>query len=398
MKQMLRFLEKYRRQIVIGSILLLTLTALLVYRLGTLTPGLSLTEYSAANAKLGWHGLYHNPFYLPLTFVRSVVFFIFSDHGQLLTRLPNTLFGLLAIISFAYLIKRWHGVRTAFFATALFATSAWFLHISRLASFDVLYLTAMPMLILSGAAMHRDSKRVFTFYGSMFIWGAFLYVPGLVWLVLLTVYWQRGAIVTGWKHYSKAWQRIIYLALGLLWLPLLVRHLLRPHQLIVWFGFPQHLAAPLKLIKQFVGVFVHMFVRGPQYPELWLAKVPILDVFTLVACLAGLYFYIINRKAQRSRLLLSYFIIGVLLVGLHGPVSLALMVPLLYIVAGTGIAYLLYEWLQVFPLNPLARGVGIGLMTLAVCLSCVYNLRAYFVAWPHNQITVSVFHYRINKQ
>jgi hypothetical protein len=181
------------------------------------------------------------------------------------------------------------------------------------------------------------------------------------------------------------------------WLPLLITSLLRPHQLILWLGAPQHFAAPLTLLKQLAGVFVHLFVRGPQYPDIWLGRVPIMDIFVLVMCVVGIYFYAIHHAAFRSRLLLSYFTVGVLLVALHGPVSINLLVPLLYIVAATGIAYLLREWLIVFPLNPFARGLGIALISLAVLMSCVYNLRAYYVAWPHNSVTKATFRYEINR-
>jgi hypothetical protein len=85
---------------------------------------------------------------------------------------------------------------------------------------------------------------------------------------------------------------------------------------------------------------------------------------------------------------------GLLLVGLGGPVGLSLLVPLLYVWAAAGIAYLTREWLQVFPNNPLARSLGLGLIVLAVGLGCIYNLRAYFVAWPHNQTTRVTFQSR----
>jgi hypothetical protein len=77
--------------------------------------------------------------------------------------------------------------------------------------------------------------------------------------------------------------------------------------------------------------------------------------------------------------------------GLGGAAYLSLVVPLLYIFAATGIAYLLHEWLRVFPLNPVARKLGIGLVVVAVAVSCSYNLRAYYVAWPHNAATQTAF-------
>src|SRR5438445_13046759 len=120
---------------------------LLLFRLGSLTGGLSAGEMTAATTPVGWHGMYHHTLYLPLKCVRSVAFVVFPGHGQTLTRLPNTLFGALAIIAFTWLVRLWHSTRTAVLAGLLFATGAWVLHVSRLASFDVLYLWATPTLL-----------------------------------------------------------------------------------------------------------------------------------------------------------------------------------------------------------------------------------------------------------
>jgi hypothetical protein len=87
-------------------------------------------------------------------------------------------------------------------------------------------------------------------------------------------------------------------------------------------------------------------------------------------------------------------LIGFVLVGISGPVPLSLLVPLLYMGIATGLAYLLHEWLKIFPNNPLARGVGLGLIIVAVAISCTYNYRAYFIAWPNADATKTTFQYR----
>lgn len=395
MKQLSSYLSKRSRLIGWSLLALAGLAWLMLHGLGSLTGGLSAGEAAAAKAPVGWHGIYHQPLDLPLKLVRSVVFALSPGHGQTLTRLPNVLFGSLAIVSFACLIWFWHGTRTAIAAGLLFATSAWVLHASRLASFDVLYLWAVPTLLLLHVLLSRYSQRVLVWYGSLLIWGVMLYVPGLVWLILVEAWLQRSTLIDSWKHFGNWQQHLLYFVAGLVWLPLLVIGLTRPGNLVNWLGLPAHLGSPIHLLKQFAAVPVHLFVRGPQYPDIWLGRAPILDVFTLTACLAGIYFYVTHPKASRSRLLASFALVGFILVGLGGPVGLSLLVPILYVGAAAGIAYLLREWLSVFPNNPLARGLGIGLIALAVSLSCVYNLRAYFVAWPHNQETGIVFrHHR----
>lgn len=393
MKWRLSFSKLFSREVSGLLLALLLLTGLLLYKLGSLVHGLSGQEISTATSAVGWHGIYHNAFYLPLKVARSVVFVVFPDHGQTLTRLPNTLFGAAATLALYYLLRAWHGKRTALLLGILFATSAWTLHVSRLASFDVLYLAALPLLLLSNHLFHKHPGNPLIIIGSLLLWLSLLYVPGLVWLVALNTYWLWEDLLTAAKQMQQLWQQLTVTFLVILSLPLLVVQLLRSGSFVAWLGLPAHWPSLVHLGKQFVGVFVHLFVRGPQYPQLWLARSPILDIFSLVMCVIGLYFYATHLEAFRSRLLMSFAAIGIILVALGGSVPLSLLVPLLYISVAAGIAYILHEWLQVFPLNPLARGLGIGLIFAAVGLATIYNLRAYFVAWPHNQATPAIFRY-----
>jgi hypothetical protein len=323
------------------------------------------------------------------------VFYLVPTHGQTLTRLPNAVFGALTIASFSWLTWLWHGRRTALLVSALFATSAWVLHVSRLASYDIMYLWAMTSLLLTHAILHRYAKRAYAWYGILALWGLLLTIPGMIWFILPEVYIQRSLIKVGWKHVNAWWQRLLSIIVTFLWVPLIGIDLSRKGQLVTWLGAPSHLANPGSFLKQFIGVFVHLFIRGPQYPTLWLGRAPILDAFTLAMSGLGIYFYGSRWRTSRSRLLEIFLIVGAVLVALQGPVSLSVLVPIAYATCAMGIAYLVHEWLHVFPLNPLARTLGIGLVTLTVAISCVYNLRVYFVAWPNSPVTQAIFRYHL---
>ncbi len=367
---------------------------LLLYKLGSLVGGMSAQEIIASSTPVGLSGIFNHPLDLPIKLVRSIVFFGIPDHGQTLSRLPNAFFGLLAIFSFATLVWLWHGGRTAFFATAMFASSAWTLHVSRYASSDVLYLWAIPTILLIQVFLHRYGDKPIVWYGCLLIWGLLLYIPGMIWLMVAQIICQRGLLVKTLRHYTSLTHRLLSVVAVFVWLPLLIIDLLRNGQLIIWLGLPVNFDGGIgHVIKQIVAVPVHLFVRGPQYPDLWLDKLPILDIFTLVTCAVGIYFYARNWKATRSQTLLAMSGVGILLVGLSGAVSISTLVALAYIFVAAGIAYLLTDWLKVFPLNPLARGLGIALVSVAVLLSCAYNLRSYFIAWPHNEATRVTFRY-----
>jgi hypothetical protein len=367
---------------------------LLLHKLGSLTGGMSAGEARTATAAVGWHGIYHDPFYLPLKLLRSVFFFISPDHGQTLTRLPNAIFGALAVAAFGWLVWLWHGTRTTLLVLLLFATSAWTLHASRLASNDVTYLWAVPTMLLIQVLLHRWGHKAVVWYASLILWGLILYIPGMVWLIILQVYSQRKLLGKVWSAFVSTGHKFLSLFTIVIFVPLLLLNLTRAGQLKEWIGLPAQLPSLAHAGKQFIGVFVHLFVRGPQYPDLWLARAPILDVFTLLCVAVGAYFYAGHRKASRSQTLGLLFIGGYILVALGGSVTLSALVPLAYVAAAAGLAYILQAWLRIFPNNPVARSLGIGLVGVAVILSCAYNLRAYFVAWPHNSTTKAVFQYR----
>jgi hypothetical protein len=378
------------------ALAVIVLLFIFLVRLGSLVHHLSLGEVQTSRAPVGFHGTYHSPLYMPMQLIRSVDFYLFRTHGQLLTRLPNVVFGLATVVMFSVLMQIWYGRRTAIIMSLLFATSAWTLHVSRLASNDVMYLFGIVGLLLAHALMTRKKVSLRAWYFNSLIWGILLTIPGFIWLVLADVYMQRDLIKPSFKEISKTTaQKVIALALFLIWLPLTIIDITRSGQLKLWLGLPQHLAGVGKLIKQFGAVFVHLFFRGPQYPQVWLGKAPVLDAFTLAMCLIGIYFYVSHRNSARARSLATLFLISVILVALNGAVSFSLVVPFAYVTAGMGVAYIFHSWFKTFPSNPLARGFGIGLVSLIVLVSCIYSLRAYFVAWPHNPVTVSTFRHRL---
>lgn len=396
MKKMWRFWRANLGVLGLSLAVLVLISALMLYRLGSLTGGLSETEVKAATEPLGLAHLANNVLYLPLKLVRYFVFGLTEgSHGQLLTRLPNAIFGGLSILSFGWLIWLWHGPRTAILTTLMFATAAWTLHVSRLASFDVLYLWGAVTLLLSHVIMHRFGEQARAWYACLFIWGLLLTIPGMIWFVLAELILQRHNLLEGWRDLGKWWQRVLSLVTPLLFVPAIGYSLIKHQELIrPWLGLPAHFAdGYFALIKQFGSVFVHLFIRGPQYPELWLGRMPILSVFTLIMVLLGIYVYAVHWQKARSRLLLIMITIGVVLVGLGGPVGLSVLVPVLYVISAAGIAYLLHEWLKVFPRNPLARSMGVVLVSIAVIISCTYNLRAYFIAWPAVETTDTSFRY-----
>lgn len=384
------------RQWLLGGIALASLALVLLYRLGTLTNGMSWNEVQLIQSPLGWSGIYDNPFYMLFKLLQSAIFFVIPDHGQFISRLPNAIYGGLTVLSMAWIISRWHNNRTTLLTILLFATSAWTLHVSRLASLDVVYLSVIPALLFAQLLVQESNSAVAR-YIAISCRALLLYIPGVIWLVLIHSFIQRQLLKQQIQKLTNWRERLVASLLSIVLIAPLVYHLVTGNASVLktWLGLPNELAAPLNIVEQFGSVFVHLFVRPPSNPELWLGRVPILDLFSMAMAALGIYFYAKNWRSKRTRTLGVLTLVGAILIALGGPVSLSLLVPMLFIMVATGIAYLLHEWLSVFPRNPLARGVGIGLVSLAVAISCMYNLRSYFVAWPANEATKITFRYHL---
>jgi 4-amino-4-deoxy-L-arabinose transferase-like glycosyltransferase len=226
MKKLSIYFRRHGRLIIWCLVLGAGILAVMLYRLGAVLPVAGPREHITIDAtQLGWSHVLNYPFDLPLTVVRQLVHYLANGDSSLaVERLPSVIFGLMTIGLFAVLIKFWHGTRTALIATVLFACNAWLLHVSRQDTMDILYLWAVPLLLVMQLLMHKYGMHGFVFYGSLAVCGLLLYVPGLVWFVLLSLFWQRKSIRQGWQHFKPWWQRVLYILVGIVWLPLLIRH------------------------------------------------------------------------------------------------------------------------------------------------------------------------------
>ena len=393
MKKLRRWLQQHARLILLTAGGTLFSGALLGIHLGGLTNGISKREVLLNQQASSLPTILHDPVGLPLTLLQWVVG-ILPFHGDTWLRVPSAILALVTLFCLTYIMRRWYGPRTAFFGFVLFATSAWFLHVGRLATTDILYLGAVPVLLFSHLLLHNNLKSRRAAYVWLICNISLLYIPGVVWFVLLNAWWQRSDIKEVLGSLKSWLARVGLVATGILFLaPLLYGLLMGSAKTIglELLGLPTAVPSLSMVGGAFRDAVLFVAIRGNAPSDIWLNHLPILDAFVTVLFLAGVYFYGSHWRASRARLLASFLILGVLLVVGGGLTTISILVPLLYLIAAAGIAYLLHQWLVVFPRNPLARGFGIGLLSIVVLASCLYGLRQYFVAWVHHPETQSSF-------
>jgi hypothetical protein len=220
---------------------------------------------------------------------------------------------------------------------------------------------------------------------------ALLYVPGMIWFIALGVILRFKAIDRLFKKHlgtvtAGAAALLVLLA------PLGYAIYKSPELARVLAGLPAHgWPKPLEVLTNTLQVPLSFIFRTPYMPEHWLARLPILAFFTVIMAFLGGYLYARHWRLMRTKVMAAILVIGTVLVGLGGAVSLSIIVPFVFILAAAGIGFMLDRWYKVFPRNVIAQGIGVGFITLAVLASSWYNLRLYFVAWPAVPATKAIY-------
>ena len=156
-------------------------------------------------------------------------------------------------------------------------------------------------------------------------------------------------------------------------------------------GLPTALPTLTEYFKNLALVPVHLIARGPNDPATNLDHLPLLDFFTAVIAFIGAYGYAIHLKLHRSQLLFGVLILGSLLAATGSAVTIAILLPFLYLLVAGGVNFMLEQWFKVFPFNPLARSVAAVLIVAGVVTTSFYHINRYFIAWPQTPSTKTTY-------
>jgi hypothetical protein len=226
------------------------------------------------------------------------------------------------------------------------------------------------------------------------VFGALLYVPGMVWFELITVFVMHRAMLRHFQR-SSLLSQVLWTFCGLILIsPLVLSLAAHSHLIPSLLGLPASMHDIKHIPKNLLDTVLSVGIRSNGSAITWLGHSPLLNVMELILGAIGVYYYLYLERSLRSVLITAALIVGTALASLGGSVTIACIVPLLYLLITGGLHHLLGEWLSVFPRNPIARGAGVGLICIMLAFSVLYQVRSYFVAWPHNSITRQTFDVR----
>ncbi len=389
MKSTQRFLAHHWVLVVWAGIGLLLTCALLLFRLDTLVSGIHPEEQQIISNSASLGSIAENPINAPY---KLVAYGLSQWLGNTVSavRLASTLFGLIAVVLFFCVLNAWHTTRIAVLGTMLFATSSWFLHVSRFGTPDVM-LFGILALIVVGLWIKDSKRRNLAFVASVVASCLAVYIPGLVWFIAAAFVWRRNILLAELKRLHIATVILSILLAIVLLVPLVYGAVNDISMLITLAGLPERLPTLPEAMNNLISVPTELFVRGPADSARWLGRLPLLDIFTAVMFVLGLYAYYFRLRLDRTRLLLAMLVIGSVVIAFAGPVNITLIMPIVYIVVAAGITLMLQQWFTVFPRNPLARSLGTSVISIAVLLTAFYHLNHYFIAWPNAPETKEIF-------
>lgn len=375
--------------ILMTTLVLSALAFLLLYQLGGLTnfkisPLEAETIASASSLK----AILDNSLYLPLKLLIYGLSFIPME--PVFLRLASVLIGFLTAVYFYIILRALHTRRITALGITLFATSSWFLQTTRVVTPVVMVLYSLTALMFLSLWLPHAKHRNWAFVFATTIAASLVYAPGFLPLLIILVAAKP-------KHFTAIIKTVPNWVLGVsagLFLvmvaPLAYSLVMGSLSLRTYLGIPM-LIEPLEWLKRLAIIPAYLFARGPFEPVFNVARLPLLDMFTTVLAMLGVYAYFFQLRLSRTGLLAILTIFSVIMIALNGALWLPLLLPIVYILMTMGIAVLMQKWFTVFPKNPLARAVGVGVLCIALTLVSVYHLTRYYLVWPNTTATKITF-------
>lgn len=376
-----------------GAVVVAALGLLLFSSLHDLTHGkYASAEVQTAISSASLGAIIENPVNLPYKAVGLISQRVIGN-DVLAMRATSALFGFVVIGLFYVVVRQLYSARVTFLITVALACSSWFLHTARFGTADIVLPAAILLLGLAAYWVSTAGHSQLSYITAVLAIAIMVYVPGIIPLLAIGLLLRRKDALLIRRRLSKKSQfTLVLLACGLVLLPLAMAVVRQPSVLTSLLGLPVNdWPSVVTYLKNFLLVPLSIWVWSPTNAILGLGHLPRVDIFIAVMSLLGAYMFIKLRSLSRSHVLLAVVVASWILVALGGGVSIAVFMPLVFMLAATGIHMLLAQWQTVFPRNPYAMSAAVLLVSVAVTASCVYNLRSYYIAWPNAPETKTQF-------
>ncbi len=384
--------------IVLAVVVILSL--LLTYKLGSLVGGLSQSE-AEVKALLAGDNLHigeviREPLFLPYEGLQYLLQFT-PFTGPAGIRSIGALFGLLSVMAMFYIFKKWYTLRIAALGSILYATTSWFLHTLRFANESASYLL-LPLLVAAMIALQAKARSRLAMACALVFGLSALYISGVILFLLPAVIIKRKVIIKALRS-QPLWYKLVIAGIGVLLLSPLAVMIAKPlpgssalSNLAQLFGLPGEGLHSIKaMVFTLKDRLADIFVYNTSGPLFAPGHLPWFDICTAVLVAIGAVQFARYWRLDRSKLIAILGLLSLVLIALGGPVSSVILLPFLFLFAVEGLKWLLEIWLEIFPRNPFARGFAVSIICLLTFSVSFYQVNKYYFAWGKAPETRQVF-------
>lgn len=406
MKQFIKEIKDNWKQVTLAALVAVPLFVFFAYKLTSLTPGVSGSELNIIQNVLDQHvsllDAFRNALWLPYNAILFGLQYVADTNNVIaLLRGVGVVFAILSVLGMFKVLRYQHSLIVAILGTISFATSTSLLIVSRVISPEILYL--LPIIVLSlWVDCYKERNNATTLAIALLI-PLLLYIPGMVWLLLALAIVSNRTISRTIRYVSPGYVMSLFGIAAVLISPLVLS--------LVWpaegtsalsilrniGGLPEVFPEWSSLATNALELIRNLFFIGSGEAMHFVGNAPLVSFFVGITFFIGVIDSIHKISLDRSKLLLSWLLVGSVLVILGG-VTIAFLIIPVFLASAYGIRYFFDEWFRVFPKNPLAKTVGLSLASIVLAISVVYQFMSYYIAWPKTQSVKNTFNQSIEEK
>jgi len=381
--------------LIIVLIILGLFYSLFIWRLGSLTPGLSPAESAARTGSLSLHGIINNPINAPQRLIQLLLHHI-NPRSISLLRTASVFWAGIFILCFYGLARRWFGKIVGTLGTLLFASTPLFILSARSATQTIMMMMPLAIAACYIWAIKRKNHINLAAFMLAVVVAIGIYSPGTLIFMMVAAYFARKQLLAFAMRISLL-IRILCVLIVLSVLTPLIRAIALDWAIIKpLFLVPAIFTSVYSFIKAFAWSSLAIVWRTRNHLDMSIGRWPMLNAVQSVLLIFGVI--AMSTQALAVGCMLMIFIIlciftaainSVTFIGSEPLVFMAL--PALSMFIAAGLRYLYIEWKSIFPRNPLPRTLAVSLMVVLVAMQIFFGIRYALVAWPHTADTLSLY-------
>lgn len=390
MQRILRFFRTHWRHVAILLVLFFAMYAAYWTAIQSQFPGYSAAEVLTQGSSTSLQAIWNDPLNAPYKLLSWVLFKV-GAHQVWLLRVVSLSLGLLSAVILYYVLRTTFSRRIAVLAGLLYLSSTGFLHAAHVGEPGILQLLGVTILLaFIPLYLHIHNKVVSVSLGVVVV-AMLLYVPVMPWFVF------TAAIVFAKKIRQvfselRVEQKIAFIFIFLCLITPLVRALIATPSIgLGLLGLPQHLPGVIELAHNAKNLGISLFWHGTGPADSMVVGAPILNGIEIALIVIGVYVQCKKPRLKRNYFILIAMIFMMFIIIFGGGVSYAILTPVFALLMASGLYFLIEQWQTVFPLNPVARIIGVACAVLLVSISVLFHYRSFYVGWPHQKAAHEVF-------